>query len=199
MAEPCAYRHGLEQLLDTLPRSEKGGLVVTVKSGFACFNLRGEAGQAGFAEAILQATNQELPLKPNTFSSGQHRIFWQGPNEWLIESPQERAEPLQSGLMEVLSGMHASVTDISGGMISMTLRGDPVGDLLAKGCTLDLDPNQFIAGACAQTGLAKANVLIARISEPERFEIFVRRSFADYLLQWLNHAGREFRIGFQPQ
>jgi len=190
MTEASAYRHGLEQLLDTLPRGDKGGLVVTVKSGFACFNLRGEAGQAGFVEAIMQATNQELPLKPNTFSSGRHRIFWLGPNEWLIESPQERAEPLQSGLMAVLSGLHASVTDISGGMISMTLRGNAVNDLLAKGCTLDLDPSQFKAGVCAQTGLAKANVLIARMSNPERFEIFVRRSFADYLMQWLNHAGR---------
>ena len=72
-------------------------------------------------------------------------------------------------------------------------------DLLAKGCTLDLHPDEFKAGECAQTGLAKANVLIARIAAPEGFELLVRRTFADYLVQWLHHAGREFEIDFAQQ
>jgi sarcosine oxidase subunit gamma len=52
-------------------------------------------------------------------------------------------------------------------------------------------------GACAQSGLAKASMLIGRIDDAEPvFEIIVRRSFADYVLRWLNHAAADFGVEF---
>jgi sarcosine oxidase subunit gamma len=199
MTEALLYRHGLEQLLGSLPRRSHDSLLVTVHTGSAFFNLRGGAGYSGFAAAAVQAIGQQLPLKPNTFSHGAQRIFWQGPDEWLIEAPQDRAEALLTSLHSALAGFDSSVTDISGGIISLALCGEHASDLLAKGCTLDLHPDDFKAGECAQTGLAKANVLIARLAEPQRFQLLVRRTFADYLVQWLHHAGREFDIGFMQQ
>jgi sarcosine oxidase subunit gamma len=209
MTDALLYRHGLEQLLGSLPqilrdrgshdRDSHDSLLVTVHTGSAFFNLRGAAGHSGFAAAAEQATGQQLPLKPNTFSHGPQRIFWQGPDEWLIEAPQDRAEALLASLHSALAGVDSSVTDISGGIISLTLCGEHASDLLAKGCTLDLHPDGFEAGECAQTGLTKTNVLIARIAGPERFQLLVRRTFADYLVQWLHHAGREFDIGFVQQ
>jgi sarcosine oxidase subunit gamma len=59
---------------------------------------------------------------------------------------------------------------------------------LAKGCTLDFHPRVFRPGTCAQSGLAKANVLIRLGDDPDSFDVVVRRSFADYLLRWLRHA-----------
>ena len=50
---------------------------------------------------------------------------------------------------------------------------------------------QLPTGACAQTGLAKASMLIACLDEQEPlFEIIVRRSFADYVIRWLKNAAR---------
>jgi sarcosine oxidase subunit gamma len=214
MTEALVYRHGLEQLLGTLPqissdrssqdrdscnRDSNGSLLLTVHTGSAFFNLRGAADHSGFVAATGQATGQQLPLQPNTFSHGPQRIFWQGPDEWLIEAPVESAEALLASLHSALAGVDSSATDISGGIISLTLCGEHARDLLAKGCTLDLHPDEFKAGDCAQTGLAKANVLIARLAAPERYVLLVRRTFADYLVQWLHHAGREFDIGFVQQ
>jgi sarcosine oxidase subunit gamma len=66
--------------------------------------------------------------------------------------------------------------------------------LLTKGCTLDLHPGVFGPGQCAQTGLAKAGVLIRPLPDNSGYDLIVRRSFADYLWQWLLRAGREYRI-----
>ena len=65
--------------------------------------------------------------------------------------------------------------------------------VLAKGCTLDLHAAYFPPGHCAQSDLAKANVLLRR-DNAKRFEIIVRRSFADYLLAWLEHAGKDVGV-----
>jgi len=69
--------------------------------------------------------------------------------------------------------------------------------VLAKGCTLDLHPRSFATGRCAQTGLAKASILISKFDDVPTFEVFVRRSFAEYLALWLQHAGAGYGILFE--
>ena len=92
--------------------------------------------------------------------------------------------------------MPAAVNDVRGGTIALTLGGPHVRDVLARGCTLDLHPAVFREGNCAQTGLARASVLIACIDDAGAFEIVVRRSFADYLCRWLAHVGRNHGVSF---
>jgi sarcosine oxidase subunit gamma len=60
--------------------------------------------------------------------------------------------------------------------------------VFAKGCTLDFHPRAFSNGMCAQSGLARANVLFALPESDDEFLVVVRRSFADYLLCWLHDA-----------
>jgi sarcosine oxidase subunit gamma len=127
---------------------------------------------------------------------GDHRVYWLGPDEWLIVTSINGTRELVTELREALSGQHASVAELSGGQIAMRINGPRVRDVLAKGCTLDLHPAEFAVGACAQSGLAKANVLIGRFDEESGFEIVVRRSFAEYLALWLEHAAAEFNVGF---
>ncbi len=78
----------------------------------------------------------------------------------------------------------------------MRISGENAVAVLAKGCTLDLHPKVFHAGRCAQTGLAKASILIAKVDDVPTFDIFVRRSYAEYLALWLQHAGGEYGIRF---
>ena len=127
-------------------------------------------------------------------SDGIYRIYWLGPNEWLIVGP--GARDLISGLRESFLGLHASVTDVSGGNVSMRLSGQSVRDVLAKGCTLDFHPDVFKPGCCAQSGLAKANVLIGLDTDEATFHIVVRRSFAEYLALWLKHSAVEYEETF---
>jgi len=50
---------------------------------------------------------------------------------------------------------------------------------------LDLHPDVFRAGDCAQSGLGKATMLLGCIDTAPVYEIIVRRSFSEYALRWL--------------
>jgi sarcosine oxidase subunit gamma len=60
-------------------------------------------------------------------------------------------------------------------------------DLLSKGCSLDLHPREWRAGMCAQTLLARVPVILQQRASEKR--VFIRPSFAHYLIDWLTRAG----------
>jgi heterotetrameric sarcosine oxidase gamma subunit len=47
------------------------------------------------------------------------------------------------------------------------------------------------AGRCAQTTFAKATAVVANKADGS-YDLIIRRSFADYIAQWLLDAGQEF-------
>ena len=169
--------------------------VIREDSGY--INLRGDASNESFCQAVHTALGQDLPVEPNTLSPGTHDVFWLGPDEWLVATGAAVIPALVDGLRQSLSGMHAAVNDVSGGNITYRVAGAAARDLFAKGCTLDFHPDVFRLGACAQSGLGKAPVLIGLIDDTPTFDVIVRRSFADYLHKWLRHAGREYGIEFR--
>ena len=159
--------------------------------------MRGRASNAGFVQSLEQVLGKALPTEPNTVSFDGHYVFWLGPDEWLVVTPAAEAAELAERLQQATSGTHASVNNISGGQIVLMLKGAKCRDLLAKGCTLDLHPSVFTVGNCAQSGLARANVLLALIDETPTFMIVVRRSFSEYLCRWLSHAGSDEGIALE--
>jgi len=54
------------------------------------------------------------------------------------------------------------------------------------------DAREFKAGQCAQTRLAKATMTLSPLADETGFEVIIRRSFADYLLLWLQDAAVAF-------
>ena len=191
-------RHGLEPLLGRLAAKDDGSaLVLSVGTPRTQINLRGNARDESFVAAVDKALGQSLPLAPNTVASGDYRLYWLGPNEWLIHSDDEDAGTLLAKLRDALSGQSFALTDVSAGQVALQLRGEAARHVLARGCTLDFDPSVFRVGDCAQSGLAKAAALIALRDDSPCFDIFVRRSFADYVVRWLHHAGREYGLKAQ--
>ena len=157
-------------------------------------NLRSNADDDRFVESAAEVLGQGLPLQPNTLTRSEHRVYWLGPDEWQIVTPLDRAASLVSQLENQLAGQHVAINDLSGGQVALHLSDGDVPALLAKGCTLDLHASVFQVGSCAQSGLAKANVVIGYIDAAPVYEIIVRRSFSEYLLHWLrqnihSHAG----------
>lgn len=199
MSRPLDRRHGLEPLLAELSgsRTADPGASVTIRNDLGHINVRGRAADAGFVQSVEQVLGQALPVKPNTVSLDQHEVFWLGPDEWLIVTPAAAAAELAGRLQKATSDTHASVNDISGGQVVLILQGAKCRDLLAKGCTLDLHRGTFAVGDCAQSGIARANVLLALVDETPTFMIVIRRSFSDYLCRWLTHAGRDEGIAFK--
>ena len=102
-------------------------------------------------------------------------------------------------LRQALAGMPVSVTDISESRAVIRLSGHRARQVLQKACPIDLHSQEFGIGACAHTRLAKAGALI-HLSADESvpggptFEIYVVRSFAEYVWHWLESAGQEFGV-----
>jgi len=159
-----------------------------------CINLRGAASSREFLDAVAKIAGHALPVVPNTVVTGEHDIYWLGPGEWMLVGERAATSRTVIALDEELSRQHAAVNDLSGGYIAYRLSGHKARNLLSKGCALDLHPSVFSSGACAQTGLAKASVLLRPLAGEAGFDVLVRRSFSDYLWRWLLRAGRAYRI-----
>ena len=156
-------------------------------------NLRGRLDHSGFCAAILTVLGCEPPAETNTMrEAGDYRIYWLGPDEWLVVTPTGRAGELQTQLQTALSGVFSSVVDNSSGLVLFKITGDHAADLLASDCPLDLHPRVFKYGQCAQTRLAKTSMIIAPLRDGNGFEMIIRRSYADYIGRWLQDALQAF-------
>ena len=78
-------------------------------------------------------------------------------------------------------------------MTVIRLAGSHAHQVLAKGCPLDMHRRVFKPGQCAQTILARADMIIHKTAE-EAYDIIVLRSFTEYVWTWLEDAAREYGI-----
>jgi sarcosine oxidase subunit gamma len=128
-----------------------------------------------------------LPLEPNTTrAEGERTTLWLGPDEWLVVGPDGTATAIADDLLQAASGWVTTV-DVSANRTAIELTGPRVRDLLAFGCSLDLHPRAFGPGRCAQTTLARAQVVL-EARRADTFRVHVRGSFAGYLATWLVDA-----------
>jgi len=171
------------------------GLVVREERFLGHLNLRGNSADPHFSGAISGVIGDGLPITPNTLTElNATTMYWLGPDEWLIVTPDESRTRIESDLRRALAGQHFSLTDVSGGQTALHLHGSHVRDVLAKGCPIDFHPRVFGIGQCAQSHLGKAPILIGQIEEQPHFELIVRRSFAEYVWAWLAVAAEEYGI-----
>ncbi len=176
----------LEEPRGAAPRIEE-------KPFLGYLNLRGRADNTGFLAAVLKVVGAEPPTKANTVvESGDFRIYWLGPDEWLIVTPAGKQGELRDALQKALDGVFSSVVDNSSGLTMLHISGDNAGALLATDCPLDLHPRAFKPGQCAQTRLAKATMTLSPLAGGQGFEVIIRRSFAEYLALWLKDAAVAF-------
>jgi sarcosine oxidase subunit gamma len=137
-----------------------------------------------------------LPIEPNTVHGGADAaVLWLGPDEWLVVGPPEGETTLEAQLRDAIGDTPgAAIVDASANRTTLELRGPRAWELLEFGCPIDLHPRVFGPGRCAQTLLARANVLIWFVAdEPEPvYRLLVRPSFAAYVAAWLADASEGF-------
>ena len=171
------------------------GVVISERPFLGHLNLRGDSSDGAFADGVERALGLSLPVEPNTVSNGDGKqALWLGPDEWLIVTPPDEQDAVADALVEALSGVFSSVTDITGGQTLITLSGEHSRDVLAKGCALDLHPRAFGEGQCAQTLVAGVGATLLWAGPEPSFDLIVRRSFAEYLALWLHDAALEHGI-----
>ncbi|MEU6084883.1 sarcosine oxidase subunit gamma family protein [Streptomyces sp. NPDC047108] len=149
-------------------------------------------GPAG--DAVGPALGLQLPLEPNTLvRAGELAALWLGPDEWLVVGPPEGGHDLRARLRAASENPAVSVVDVSAQRTTLLVGGARSRDVLARGCSLDLHPRSFGAGRCAQTNLARTQVVLAaRDADKPGFWVLVRSSFAGYLGDWLLDAATEY-------
>jgi sarcosine oxidase subunit gamma len=195
MSDALTEHHALTAFLaatDT-PTSGEASTVIDVRPDRQYLNLRGSEGDSAFSAAVESVIGEALPFEPNTVAGSDKRICWLGPNEWLVITEGMAGNDYED-LAGNLSGLQASIVDVSEGYISLSMYGKPTYDVLAKGCALDL--RHFAHGQCAQSIIARAGVLLVAGTDRENIEIIVRRSFAEYLALWLRNAAAEYGVRF---
>ena len=168
-------------------------------SGLGKIGLRGDPGERAFMTGVGRVLDLLLPTEPNTSATkGRVTALWLGPDEWLLTCPVDDTAFFINSLREALNGTHCAITEAGDGRVAFSLQGPSARDVLAKGCPLDLHPRSFTPGSCAQSLLAKAPVLIHLVEDDPAagpsFEVYVARSFAQYLWAWLEDAGREYGV-----
>jgi sarcosine oxidase, subunit gamma len=146
------------------------------------------------AAAVASLLGVELPTAPATYAkSADTAVIWLGPDEWLVTGTSATGPELEARLRDVVSTHGGVAVDVSGQRTTLRLSGSHSGDVLGKGCALDLHPSVFGRGAAAQTTLGRTGViLLAADGSGADYRILVRSSFARYLADWLLDAAEEY-------
>ncbi len=144
----------------------------------------------GAASAVDRTLGAPAPSGRNgVATAGEATVLWTGPGRWLVIEPESR--DLASLLRYPFPGDIAAVTDLSHARTALRVEGPKVRDLLAKLCTLDVDPAVLPAGSCAQTQFGQIGVLLYCRAH-DGFDVFVPRGFAVSAWETILDAALEF-------
>ncbi len=172
-----------------LEAASKGELTIREVPFVTQLNLRADPNDAALTQRLAVALGFLLPVVPNTTASrDDSRALWLGPDEWLVVGPDGQQETLERALRNGLDGAFGSIVDVSANRTVLEIRGARARELLAHGVPIDLDTRSFGPGRCAQTLLAKAQVIIERRGDDPTFHVYLRQSFASYAADWLLDA-----------
>jgi sarcosine oxidase subunit gamma len=170
-----------------------GGVAIDERPLLGKVIVRGDADDAAFRDGVRAAVGADLPTEANTVSAGEGvLICWLGPNEWQVTTAEDGQGAVAGALRDRLAGQHAAVVDVSDYYTTLRVAGPRARDVLVKGTPLDLHPRVFGPGRCAQTRFAQATVLIVQHDEVPSYDVQVRWSMAEYLLDWLEDAALEY-------
>lgn len=155
------------------------GLSVAVAPQPAQINLRGQS--SDLTAAVAEACGGlALAARVNdTTATSAWHCLGLGPDEWLLVGPMTTGPEVAARLTDKLSVYHTSVVDVSSSRVVLDISGPTAPALFASLTSLEMA--RLTPGRCAQTMMAKAQVILQSGANCETFHVFVRTSFARYL------------------
>jgi sarcosine oxidase subunit gamma len=162
------------------PLAHRAAALATIDAAEVAFLTQIDV-RCGEADAVRLG----FPREPNTVTGDMTRgALWLGPDEWLVVAAPGNPGVVVDGLEALLLDARHAVVDVSANRAVIDLHGPGRLALLASACSLDLDPaGGWVPGVCAQTLLARAQVILQEL--PDATRLFVRPSFADYVVDRL--------------
>jgi sarcosine oxidase subunit gamma len=184
MSEPV-FASPLAAVKMPAPDSLSVALVELVDIGM--IDLRGNAGDPAFEGAIRKTLGLDLPTIPRSSTSrDQVTLLWLSPDQWLALVPRSEAPAMTSALKRELAGLHAMVCDVSDMRTIIRLAGPDVRQVLIKGTAIDVFSPEFAEGFIRRLSFAELAALVhVRSTEPWIVDLYVARSFAGYVWNWL--------------
>ena len=168
------------------------GLTVKEIAPLLKLNLRGKS--KDFLSTVGKNINMILPLEANTSSSNDnYTSMWLSPDEWIVVSNNiinndNNNYEIEELLFNKISKTNlGAVTDVSDQFVMINLNGEKVFDLLSTGCPFNFNKFKEKKGAVAQTVILQIDVII-HLKEINTVNLFVRRSFSEHLMSWIDDA-----------
>jgi heterotetrameric sarcosine oxidase gamma subunit len=131
-----------------------------------------------------------LPDRVGAVVEGSLRILCTGPQDWLIVHPPTEVPRLRDAWAPALTAQSLTFVDLTAGLIAFALTGTSLREVFEQSCGLDFDRRHFGAGQCARTRFAQIPVVVDWIQDLGRLELYVARSHAHYLQDWLLDAAQ---------
>ncbi len=135
-------------------------------------------------DSAIDGLQLAAPLRA---SGSDPRSLWFGPDRWLLVSDSKSADSMVEECEKSLADVLHNAVDYSDGLAAFRLTGTGARDLLAAGCGIDFRDEKFPVGNCCRTRFAQVAAIIAA-DGPERFDIYVDRSYEKYLGDWLRDS-----------
>ena len=168
------------------------GLTVKEISPLMKLNLRGKSRE--FLSTIGKNINMILPMEANTSStSDNYTSMWLSPDEWMVVSnnivdKENNNYQIEEILFNKISKNNlGAVTDVSDQFVMINITGEKIFDLLSTGCPFNFNEFKTKKGAVAQTLLHQIDIII-NLTEINTVNLFVRRSFSEHLMSWIDDA-----------
>ncbi len=158
--------------------SRNSGLIVEQLEDLAIVSLR--VSHDGLAEA----TEQLRLAHAGAVSGGDPQSLCVGPGRWLLMSRSVASEAVVFLCEQGLANCVYSAVDYSSALTAFRVGGEIAEQVLASGTGVDLRPDQFPIDSCCRTLLAQIAAIVVAHSE-RQFDIYVDRSYAVYLTNWL--------------
>jgi sarcosine oxidase subunit gamma len=138
--------------------------------------------------AIKAVTGLSLSTKPlSSVSNTKYLICWISPDEYLLLVPEKTEFEVESKLRDKIKG-HVAIVNVTGGQTVLELSGERAETILKKSSSYDIHQSNFPVGKVVTTVFAKSQLILRRTGD-DCFQLVIRRSFSDYLWQWIVDAG----------
>lgn len=171
---------------------QNAGVIMSERPFLTHLILRGR--HEVLSAPVKKIIGVELPGDPCSLNvEGEKSVQWLAPDEWLAILPSGSEFKTEKALREELGDASYAIVNVSGGQTVLELSGPDAREVLMKSTSCDLHPRAFPEGRGVSTVFAKTGAIIRR-PDSERWELIIRRSFADYLYRWLVNAGAEYGI-----
>jgi len=147
----------------------------------------------GATTPMLAALGSELGVAwsdaPNTCARGSNiEVCWLGPGEWAVVGAS--LDRVQGAVETQCAGCLHHVAEMSDAWARWRLSGAAAEDLLARGCSLDLQ--KFDASHCTRTLLGQVNIVLVR--QADAWDIYAEHALAAHMRAWFLGAGRTFEL-----